>query len=193
MEQLEWAANVSRTIAREVRRHRQEQGLSAQQLADACEALGGNLPRTVISNIENGRRGNVTVAEVALLAAALHVPPTALVYPVGYAEEIEFLPGQTVAPLEAVDWWSGEPAPEGGALALVRRHRLLEAQIRQLYKTIWEQAISDYRWRGEPGGPEAEAAREVAQELTRELHELRDEITRRGLALPPLTGLDRPE
>lgn len=77
------------------------------------------------------------------------------------------------------------------ALTLLRKHRSLETQIRRLYKGIWEQAISDYRWQGEPGGLEAGAAREVAEELTQELHELRDEIARRGLTLPPLTGLDR--
>ncbi|MGY5034335.1 helix-turn-helix domain-containing protein [Streptomyces sp. 900116325] len=191
MEQPDWSARVSRTIAQEVRRHRQAQGMSAQQLADACDRLGANLPRTVISNIENGRRGNVTVAEVSVLAEALQVAPTALVFPVGYADEVEHLPGRTVSPLEATDWWNGEPASSEWALALLRKHRSLETQIRRLYKGIWEQAISDYRWQGEPGGPEAGAAREVADELTQELHELRDEIARRGLTLPPLTGLDR--
>ncbi|MBT2490678.1 helix-turn-helix transcriptional regulator [Streptomyces sp. ISL-96] len=192
MEQLEWSARVSKTVAQEVRRHRQARRLSAQQLADACERLGGNLPRTVISNIENGRRGNVTVAEVLILAAALEVPPTALVFPVGYEAEVEHLPGKTASPLEAADWWNGEPAAEEWALTLLRKHRRLESQIRRLYKQIWEQAIGDYRWQGEPGGPEAGAAREVAEELTRELHELRDEIAGRGLVLPPLPGLDRP-
>lgn len=166
--------------------------MSAQQLSDACAELGGDLPRTVISNIENGRRGNVSVADTALLAAALGVPPAALVYPVGYEDEVEYLPGRTVSPLQAVDWWHGEPAPDGGALALLRRHQQLETMIRRLYRSLWEQSISDYRWHGEPGGPEAEAARQAAEDMTRDLHELRDEITRRGLVPPPLSGLDRP-
>lgn len=187
-----WAASVSRTIAQEVRRHRLLRGMSAQQLSDACAELGVAFPRTVISNIETNRRGNLTVAEVSVLAAALRVAPTALLYPVGYVEEVEHLPGRTASPLEAADWWNGEAVEEGQALPLLRRHRRLEGQIRRLYKQIWETAIGDYRWQGEPGGPEASAAREVAEELTAELHELRDEIARRGLTLPPLAGLDRP-
>ncbi|MFE4336093.1 helix-turn-helix domain-containing protein [Streptomyces sp. NPDC056831] len=191
MEQPDWSVSVSRTIAQEVRRHRLAQGMSAQQLADACERLGAPMPRTVISNIENGRRGNVTVAEVGILAAALEVAPVALLFPVGHAEEVEHLPGRTVSPLEAADWWNGEPASSDWALSRLRKHRRLETDIRRLYKGIWEQAISDYRWNGEPGGPEAVAARQLAEEMTRDLHELRDEIARRGLTLPPLTGLDR--
>ncbi|MFJ8852402.1 helix-turn-helix domain-containing protein [Streptomyces sp. NPDC102437] len=192
MEQLDWSARVSRTIAQEVRRHRLARGMSAQQLADACDRLGSPMPRTVISNIENGRRGNVTVAEVGILAAALEVAPAALVFPVGYAEEVEHLPGRTVPPLEAADWWNGEAgASDGWALTLLRKHRRLETQIRRVYKGIWEQAISDYRWNGEAAGPEAEGARQLAEEMKQQLHELRDEIARRGLTLPPLAGLDR--
>ncbi len=187
----DWPSQVSRTIAQEVRRHRTEQGMSAQQLADECEKRGAPMARTVISNIENGRRGNVTVAEVIILAAALGVPPAALVFPVGYADRVEHLPGESAAPLAALDWWNGTTAVSGSALELLRRHRDLESRIRSLYKGIWEQAISEYRWHGEPDGPEAEAARDVARELTVQLHELRDEITRRGLRLPPLAGLDR--
>ncbi|MFJ3100409.1 helix-turn-helix domain-containing protein [Streptomyces sp. NPDC086835] len=192
MEQPDWATRFSKTIAQELRRHRTARGMSAQQVSDACEGLGADMPRTVISNIENGRRGNVSMAEVVILAAALGVPPTVLAFPVGYEAEVEYLPGKTATPLEAADWWNGEKADEEWALTLLRRHRRLESQIRRLYKQIWEQAIADYRWHGEPGGPEAGAAREVAEELTRELHELRDEIARRGLVLPPLDGLDRP-
>jgi transcriptional regulator with XRE-family HTH domain len=192
VEQLEWSARFSRTIAQEVRRHRTARGMSAQQLADAVTGLGGDLPRTVISNLENGRRGNVSVAEVVLIAAALEVPPIALVFPVGYQEQVEHLPGQTVTPLEAADWWNGERADEDWALTLIRRHRRLESQIRRLYKQIWEQAIGEHRWGGDASGPQADAAREVAEELAQDLHELREEITRRGLVLPPLDGLERP-
>lgn len=165
--------------------------MSAQQLADACEKLGAPMPRTVISNLENGRRGAVTVAEVMVLAAALGVPPAALVFPVGHVDEVEHLPEQTAPPLVALDWWNGEPSTGTTALALLRRHRDLEGRIRSLYRGIWEQAIAEYQWHGEPDGPEAEVARDVARELTVQLHELRDEITRRGLRLPPLAGLDR--
>lgn len=193
MEQsAEWAERVDRTVAQEIRRHRLARGMSAQQLADACERLGFSIPRTVISNIENGRRGKLSLAEVTVLAAALEVPPTVLVFPVGYADQVEYLPGQRLTPLEAADRWHGDPAPEGSALALLRWHRRLEARARSLYRRIWEQTIQDQQWGGPTDGPEAYAAREVAEATTAEIHEVRDEMARQGLALPPLPGLDRP-
>lgn len=193
MEHRDWTSRLSQGIAAEVRRHRKARGLSAQQLADRCAELGvDSLPRTVIANLENGRRGNVTVAELLVLAEALSVPAAALVFPVGYVDQVEHLPGVTSDPLDAVDRLSGETALEESALELFRAHRALETRIRGLYRRIWEQAIAEYRWAGEPDGPEAEAAREVAQRLTARLHELRAEIAQRGLLLPSLAGLDQP-
>lgn len=130
--------------------------------------------------------------EVMALAEALEVPTAALIFPVGYTEEVEYLPGKVATPLDAIDRWNGETASGDSALSLLRAHRALEVRIRGHYRRIWEQAIAEYRWHGEPDGPEAEAAREVAQVLTEQLHELREEIARRGLLLPPLAGLDRP-
>lgn len=100
-------ARVSTSIANEVRRIRQERGMSAQKLADRCAELGAPIPRTVLSNLENGRRGNVTVAEMLVLAAALDVPPATLVFPVGYQAAVEALPGQTQPPVSAIEWLVG--------------------------------------------------------------------------------------
>lgn len=67
-----------------------------------------NLPRTVISNIENGRRSKITVAEVLALAAVLEIPPVALIVPVGFVESFEMLPGQFGDPLESAEWISAQ-------------------------------------------------------------------------------------
>jgi transcriptional regulator with XRE-family HTH domain len=107
MEQLDWMAQVSTTIASEVRRLRLQRGMSAQRLSDRCAELGAPIPRTVLSNLENGRRGNVTVAELLVLAAALDVPPATLAFPVGYVETVDALPGRARTPLEAIEWVSG--------------------------------------------------------------------------------------
>ncbi|GAB2327888.1 helix-turn-helix domain-containing protein [Streptomyces variabilis] len=190
---MEWPARVSQVIAREVRRHRTARGMSAQTLADACARLGHTgLQRTVISNIENGRRRDVSVADVLVLAAALEVAPAALVFPAGYAAEVEYLPGQTADPLEAADWFTGSGAEEDSALALARRHRELERRIRGVYRRIWEQGIAEQRYGLELEDAEAEAGREMARELTVQLHELREVMAGAGLELPPLVGLDRP-
>lgn len=102
-----WSDRQARTIAAEVRRHRQLRGMSAQQVADRCEELGMLVPRSVIANLESGRRTTVTVAELLVLAEALHVPPAQLVFPVGYQEKVEALPGREVSPIRAVQWFSG--------------------------------------------------------------------------------------
>lgn len=106
---------ISTTIANEVRRVRQQRGVSAQKLADRCAELGAPIPRTVLSNLENGRRGNVTVAELLVLAAALDVPPATLVFPVGHQATVEMLPGVNRAPMDAVDWVSGRGKAVGEA------------------------------------------------------------------------------
>lgn len=192
-QQPDWSARVLRTVAGEVRRHRIGRGMSHQQLADECARLGHpRLQRAVINNLENGRKRDVSVADVLVLAAALEVAPAALVFPAGYAAEVEYLPGQTAGPLEAVDWFAGDPAPEDSALAFMRRHRELELRIRGLYRRIWERGIAEQRY-GELEDAEAEAGREMARELADQLHELRTVMEGEGLELPPLpAGLDRP-
>jgi transcriptional regulator with XRE-family HTH domain len=82
--------------------------MSAQQLADKCSEIGFPIARSVLANFENGRRLNVSLAEVIVLGSALGVPPVALFYPVGLVEEVEFVPGVNGAPLSAVAWFSGE-------------------------------------------------------------------------------------
>ncbi|WP_075662273.1 helix-turn-helix domain-containing protein [Streptomyces acidiscabies] len=134
----EWSTRLALSIAQEVRRHRQAQGLSAQQLSDRCTELGMPIQRSVLANLESGRRTTVTVAEVLVLATALNIPPGLLLFPVGYAEVVEFLPGRQVDTLDAVDWLSGgKPLPSGislrkSALHLYRRHRALERDLHDL-------------------------------------------------------------
>lgn len=104
----DWSTRLAQSIAREVRRHRQEQGLSAQQLSDRCAELGVPIQRTVLANMESGRRTTVTVAEVLVLAAALGVAPGQLMFPVGFQEKVEMLPNQEREPMAALDWVSGK-------------------------------------------------------------------------------------
>src|SRR6266516_5250756 len=75
VEQVGWQKRLTRSIAREIRRHRRALGLSAQKLADRCEQLGFAVPRSVIANLENGYREALSVAELLVLAFALDIPP----------------------------------------------------------------------------------------------------------------------
>ncbi|MBZ6250355.1 helix-turn-helix domain-containing protein [Streptomyces olivaceus] len=210
MEQPDWMARVGTGIAKEVRRHRLARGMSAQQLSDACAALGANIPRTVISNIENGRKTNVSVAEVLVLARALEQPPAALVFPAGYVSEVEYLPEKKTDPLRAIDWFSGEVMPPDAGVTLpregkaairvsypegidqhqrwavniARKHRAVVNRIRNHYRSAWESEMME-RTAGEPDNHSA-VAREVAKNLEYYLYDLREEMARLGLVVPEL-------
>lgn len=103
-----WQGRVTRTIAREIRRYRDERKMSAQQLADRTAELGMEIPRSVLANLESGRRETVTVPELLVLAAALEVAPVELACPAGFDEQTEILPDRMVDPLSASRWFRGE-------------------------------------------------------------------------------------
>ena len=106
----DWSARVARLIAREVRRYREDRQpkMSMQQLADRTAELGMPIPRSVLANLESGRRETVSAAEVLVLAAALDVAPIELVCPVGFDKQTEMLPGRMMDPLAAMRWFTGE-------------------------------------------------------------------------------------
>jgi hypothetical protein len=108
--QDDWSAKVARQVAREVRRYRELQRprMSVQKLADKTDELGMLIPRSVLANLESGRRDTVSVAEVLVLAAALNIAPIDLICPVGFDKQTEMLPGGMVDPLSAVRWFTGE-------------------------------------------------------------------------------------
>ncbi len=82
--------------------------MTAQALAAACADLGLPIGRVVIANLERGHRETITVGELMVLAAALGVPPVTLVFPVGEAGEVEYLPGRTEDAWDAALWFAGD-------------------------------------------------------------------------------------
>lgn len=80
---------------------------SAQWLADRTKDLGCEVSRSVISDLENGRRRYVTTAELVVIAAALDTSPVMLVYPGPYGDEMtEALPGVEASKFVAAEWFS---------------------------------------------------------------------------------------
>ena len=65
--------------------------MSAQDLADRCEEMGHPIPRNVIANMESGRRANLPLVDVMVLARALRTNPICLIYPIGYVAEVQRL------------------------------------------------------------------------------------------------------
>jgi hypothetical protein len=97
----DWGEEQALRVAKEVRRLREPR--SAQWLAERTKELGYEMTRSVISDLENGRRRYVTSAELIVLAAALNTSLIALMLPPPYDEEIEMLPGVPVPKLVAVE------------------------------------------------------------------------------------------
>lgn len=83
--------------------------MSAQDLADRCEEIGHPIPRNVIANMESGRRANLPLVDVLVLAEALRTYPICLLYPVGYVDRVQRLPLQHPDPTwDAMRWFTGD-------------------------------------------------------------------------------------
>lgn len=106
----DWSADLTNRIATEVKRLRGKR--SGQWLADRTQELGYAISRTTISELENGKRKYVTVAELVVLARALNTAPLALIYPEPFEAAVEVLPGVSAPGSTALQWFAGETAME---------------------------------------------------------------------------------
>lgn len=104
----EQALRVAKTV-RLLREHGGEGPRSAQWLADRTKELGHEISRSVIADLENGRRRHVTCAELIMLAAALEITPLELLYPDRPDHPVEYWPGQPVMTLIASRQFVGQP------------------------------------------------------------------------------------
>lgn len=201
----EWADRIKANVAGEVRRRRKEMGWSAQDLADRCEQLGHPIPRNVIANMESGRRANLPLVDVMVLAAALETYPVCLIFPVGYVEETQELPFQRLIPTwDALRHFTGEeevPMYDAGLVPDFEHHASLvqtalaaleeEGQARFAAKTATSRAQQE----------EAERKRtkyaDQAISAKYSLRHLRRELREEGATpprLPPALGdVDPPE
>ncbi|MFF4650534.1 helix-turn-helix domain-containing protein [Streptomyces sp. NPDC001380] len=198
MTQEEWGVQLTALIAEQVRRLRRERGMSAQDLSDACAALGFAIPRAVFSNLETGRRASLEVAELLVVAKALDVPPLALLFPLSEHATVEALPGQVLPTWDALAWFTGTehldtPAPAGSARAVLdafREHAETVQVALASHRLAGERrrraaAAADPR-RGTAHTAAAEQFAQLAAEDLRQLHTLREEMQAQGLPLPAL-------
>jgi transcriptional regulator with XRE-family HTH domain len=191
----EWEARLTADLAERVRRLRERQGMSAQDLADRCTALGFPVQRSVLANLENGRRAQVSVGEVLVLARALNVSPVTLLFSVGAQERTEILPDTEADTWAALRWWTGEdrmplePLGEeegrvayGAALQPVSVYR----ELNDLYEEAASAFIQRVEWarRGLPSEDlerlEAALTRSAAVR-SRRIKELEEVLLARGL------------
>lgn len=102
-----WEMRHAKAVGRGVQLRRKAIGKTAQQLSDATGKFGLALSRQAIADLENGRRRYVTTAELAILAAALDIPPILLLYPGFPDKSVEVVPGVERASRYAALWFAG--------------------------------------------------------------------------------------
>ena len=197
-QQAGWEATTTNRIGDRVRRLRAEQRMSAQALADECEQLGYPIPRSTIAKLERGNRSAVPVQEVAILARALDVPPVDLLFDIGAGDApVNVVPGESMTPAEAVEWWSGTVDDGRVKIALRERadHRRALAYAERFAEA--KQRFTDFQLGITEGGDirdspamdadgrqeHAHAALERAVEI---LAATRAEMTRQGMTPPPI-------
>lgn len=181
---------MTRTVAEEIRRYRLARRLSAQQLADRCADLGMPIRRSVLANLENGRRDAITIAELLVLARALDVSPLLLVFPVGRREEVEALPERALPTWDAALWFFGEArlkdTPTGldvewadadDVVPLWERHERLIAEWKSRpWEAIW----------AETGEGRKKQVAQLRDEYIKDLYRVRAVMRDQGLIPPKL-------
>lgn len=94
---------VSRHVADNLVRLRKARSLSTTRLSAALKEIGHSIPATGITRIEKGER-RVDVDDLAALAVALKVSPTAFLLPPTLIGDVEVAPKRSVPAVEAWMW-----------------------------------------------------------------------------------------
>ncbi|KAA0096678.1 hypothetical protein CIW49_18575 [Mycolicibacterium sp. P1-18] len=106
----DWAASQATIVGQEIRRLRGSR--SGQWVSDRTAELGYRVARTTISELENGKRRQLMVSELLVIALALETAPAALLYPAPYNEPVQYAPGVEISKFDAVQRFSGIFDPE---------------------------------------------------------------------------------
>ncbi|MFJ9680993.1 helix-turn-helix domain-containing protein [Streptomyces sp. NPDC101194] len=201
----EWVDRIKANVAGEVRRRRKEMGWSAQELADQCERLGHLIPRNVIANMESGRRANLPLVDVMVLAAALGTYPVCLIFPVGYVEQTQELPFQDLVPTwDALRRFTGEQDVPDYDAGLVPDFELHASLVRTALAALEEEERARFAAKTATSRAQQEEAERKRTEYADQaisakysLRHLRRDIRDEGATppdLPPALGdVDPPE
>src|ERR1700758_3168935 len=147
----DWGEEQAHQIGQEVRRLRGKR--STQWLANRTADLDYAVSRSVIADLENGRRRYVTTAELVILARALDTAPVMLLFPPPYDDDVEIWPGKSVPKLVAVQGFSGEVGYDYSGEYFGNVQPLRRA--RQIDELEWRrgQLLGDPRGRAPPTAP----------------------------------------
>ncbi|TPW98039.1 hypothetical protein [Mycolicibacterium fortuitum] len=131
-----WAEEQAHRVALEVRRLRGKRPV--QWLADRTRELGSPVTRSVISDLELGRRRYVTTAELTVLAYALNTRPIALIFPPPYSDQIDIIPGVTTTKLDALEDFCDKYSTVTGLSSLVEAEQNLHTLRVARFIAEWE-------------------------------------------------------
>jgi transcriptional regulator with XRE-family HTH domain len=163
------------------------------------------LNRSVIANIESGRRESVSVDQLLVLAAALHVSPALLFIPLGTAETFLVTPKLATTPQLALEWVIGgnsleQPGAEGSLVLDWEPAPSWQQQVMPIRLFRRLRAAQDHldhqgaalHWALNPSTAAPGVTREVDQARLAydaallELGERLEQISRAGLKAPPI-------
>lgn len=185
-----WSERLAVQIGARVRqlRERPDWKMSAQALADRTAELGHELKRSVIANIESGRRANITVADLIVLAAALRVPPAMLVFPIGSESKTEVLPDVWVNTVDAVRWFDAAESrltePDSVEAEIAERWAYTKMAMYEKHADLLNQVATYRDWlTRRPSDDRIHGAR---AEAVQELEILRSDMESLGYLLPEL-------
>lgn len=176
-----WAEGVHARIAAAIKNARVNR--SAQWLADETERLGYPISRAAIANYESGRKKGLDVAELLVLAAALRIPPLAILFPELPDGAVEVLPGVETTSWEAAAWFSGEtnsPDPAHDPWPTSRQYELIRAVRERNNQLLSVAQFYDYIQRHMATAMEEGPVRvrEEMRAFKQQLETLKQEITR---------------
>lgn len=181
-EWAEWERGALQALGRGIRKARDLRKLSQEALAHRA-----GLSKGAIMNLEStsGRvRQLPSIGTLIRIAAALEVPPVALLYPDLPDGEVEILPDVFGASFHAVQWFSGEGElpmrefPAGSGTERVQLSRKLE-QLREGLATTRRDAVLKRFGKGISDEDKAEAQRVFAH-IQAEHDELLELMRQRG-------------
>jgi len=184
----DWAKGLHVRIAAAIKNARGNR--SAQWLADETERLGYPISRAAIANYESGRKKGLDIAELLVLAAALRIPPLAVLFPQLPEGFVEVLPGVETTSWDAAAWFSGEaisPDPTHDPWPTSKQYELLRA-VRERHNQLSSVAhFYDYFKRYSettrplrPQDPQMRAFKHQLETLKQEITRLDDVIRENG-------------
>jgi transcriptional regulator with XRE-family HTH domain len=131
---MEDAMDPVRAVAQRVADLRRRKGINATKLGELLGEQGLQWDRFTVANLESGRRRNVTIPELFALAAALDVPPLALLIP--ETGRVQVTSKKALDPVAMAAWMDGTRRPGGFLTALFTREARRLREYREVTTAI---------------------------------------------------------